>query len=156
MQPNSTTHQDELLAKLENLEKTLTDWDKKYLHLKSVHNFIIHLSDIKNAEDETWVYNSLRTYLKDCSDLTFELDRTKSDHVYVQYLDKIGNYYSRHLNFSMIASNRMLQVFSLLIVLMAYFFTGIWIALILLLFFIYRRHFIYNKKKQNKVYGLFY
>ena len=89
MQPNFITHQDELLTMFQDLEKGLTDWDKKYLHLKSAQNFILHLSDIKNTDDETWIYKSLRSYLTQCPGLALELNRKKSDEVYALYLAKM-------------------------------------------------------------------
>jgi hypothetical protein len=40
-----------------------SDWDKKYLHHKTVRNFIHHYDRIRKENDKAWIYSGLKHYL---------------------------------------------------------------------------------------------
>lgn len=151
---------DERKTKLEETKAEVfysqIEWNHKYLHHKSVANFIFHFDNIKNGTDKEWIYTTLLNYLLICKGLNEELDRKMSNKLYYECLEKVAQYYRYHLNFIMIV-NSVSYIIIFLIVL--FFVTIIFNFIISLftipLFFCFFLH-LNNKVKQHRTYGIFY
>ena len=85
------------------------------------------------------------------------MDRDISKELYMEYLDKIGDYYRANLNFTLYTSFDILLVLvAALFVLFKLFFTWInSIALIIPCFLVYFFYLMY-KRKINKTFGFFH
>ena len=130
---------------------------KKYFHLHTVRNFIYHFEKIMNKDAQTWIFKNLDDYIDNCENYIDTMDRDISKELYMEYLDKIGDYYRANLNFTLYTSFDILLVLvAALFVLFKLFFTWInSIALIIPCFLVYFFYLMY-KRKINKTFGFFH
>lgn len=156
-QPNlENDYKMNLINKREAIMKNSCFDNHKYFHLQTVHNLIFHLDKVKFEEDKLWIYATLNNYLTECSNYINILDRKKSNELFNEYLDKITDYYSKHLGFRMIISRIISIGFYSLLSIIFFFVFSIWIAFIPILIYMFQAYTLNKKIVENKVYGLFY
>jgi hypothetical protein len=129
---------------------------KKYFHFKTLNNFIYHINEIKNPTDLDWIYHSLIDHINAVMEFSNDIDVTIGYRLYEEYIIKIAGYYSKNLRFSMYAGSPLTFLYMLLAGLLWYFlniYYGIGIALIL---YIINLNYFFRKKREFRLYGIFY
>ena len=150
----------ELKTKWENIWSKFSDSDNiRYLHLKSVDNFIYHLNSLpKKKLIKANSYNSLLSYLTFIEKIDInEMNSKYSEELFDKYLATIGWNCIQTIGFMMYPTWYVIIKVYIIVILVLILFKAGWVLhLIAFLFFIfyYLRREI--KKKQKKVYGLFY
>jgi hypothetical protein len=146
----------ELRIKWESLSENTSPHDRKYFHLKTLQNLIFHFDEIRNENDKRWVYSSLENYINECHNYIPSIDRTTSSQLYLQFIDKVTDYYRSYLGFILILDRNLLIIFYVVLFLLCYFIFNIWVSLIPIVFFILQFYRVYKKRKDKRVFSLFY
>jgi hypothetical protein len=150
----------ELKTKWENIWSKFSDSENmRYLHMKSVDNFIYHLNSLpKKKLIKANAYNSVSNYLNLIREIDVsEMNRQHSEELFNTYLAPVGWNCTNTIGFIIYPRLYVIMIFYFVVLLALMLFEAGWIPhLIAFLFFVsmYIRREI--KKKQKKVYGLFY
>jgi hypothetical protein len=146
----------ELLYLKESVFENQSVWNRKYLHFKTVSNFIHHFDNIKNENDKRWIFKSLNDYLINCDDLKEEINRTESNTLFESFLAKPGDYYRHELHFKMVMNKvSYFFLYSVAFIGMALIF-NFYIALLIIPLIIYHQYRVRLKVKRRETYGVFY
>lgn len=90
---------EELQEKLVEIQDQITAEQQKLFSLKSIDNFLKYYSLIKYYQSD--VYNLLIDYFKEMKDFEYEIDKETSTQLGINYVMKIGYYYSGQAGFKM-------------------------------------------------------
>lgn len=145
-----------LLETKNQVSNLQSGWNLKYLHFRSVDNFIFHFDQINNEADKQWIFDTLINYFIVCKEIDEVVDREMGNQLYSEFLDKIANYYRYKLNFIMAINKVGYFIFFLIIFFLAGFLFSFLIASFIIPMYILFLIYIDRKQKQKKVYGVFY
>src|SRR5688572_5821570 len=98
---DSSSQQKVLQHKKATLESFVNHNSRKYFHLNTLNNFIYHFTDISNIDDRQWIYKTLQSYMDEAHGLSQQINLDSSKVIYENYLNKVANYYDKHLGFTM-------------------------------------------------------
>ena len=146
----------ELDRRVSEIFNSIDPWNVRYLHTKSVRNFISHFSEIKNEIDKEWIYMTLSDYLTFCDNVDEVVDRAHSSKIYDDYIDKIAQYYRSNFGFIMVVSNTLYTIIYLTVFLVVFFIVNKTVSIAVPLLFLLHMYNIGRKKRKKEVYGLFY
>lgn len=147
---------DEIILLYNHLMEVLNDEQKKYMHFKSVYNFLTHYDDFTAESEKYKIERDLSNYLEIISENIERIDNTITTELYIDHVRKIGALYNK-IGFIEIwgLKFKIAIAFSLDIVI-GFFFFGfpypIMTALMVLNYFIRQR----KKIKTCSVYGMLY
>jgi hypothetical protein len=148
----------ELEEKYNQLINSIDKNKKRYFHLRTVKNFILHFFEIKNDNVKSWIFKNLNEYLLESKSCLESIDGIRSRELYVKYLDKVADYYRENLQFTLYISflTSTLIAIAVLLVVKVIFFS--WLYSIVFTAFCYLAFYIYLFYKQNihKTFGLFH
>lgn len=130
--------------------------NRRYLHLRSVDNFIFHFDEIENEADKEWIYTTLTNYLLFCKQIDEDIDTKMGNQLYYEFLDKVAQYYRYHLKFRMVVNKVSYGIMFLVLLLTIVLVFNFLVSLIVVPVFVHFLIYINNKRKQKKVYGVFY
>ncbi len=86
---------DEIILLYNHLMEVLNNEQKKYMHFKSVYNFITHYDDFKTDSDQYKVERKLLNYLEIISEDIEGFDNTITTDFYIDQIRKIGTLYNK-------------------------------------------------------------
>lgn len=141
---------------LNHLISSNSETDKKYFHVKTVENLIFHFDSISNESDKNWVYQSLVNYFDDCKDSAALVNKEKSKQLFYKHLDKITDYYTNALGFSLLLNRSIVYFFYLAIICISSYYFSMIVALAVISLILIQISYSINKTRLKKVYGLFY
>ena len=147
------------IALLERFQKTKASFSAdrhKYIHTKTVNNFINHIDNFTYDAQKENAYKSLMVYIDHVDNLTI-LDAKTAKEIFAKYLDPLVTLYSDHNDFHLaikpfwiiLATGLGLLALFLINAPMYYFF-----VFISIIFLIEARQIYFQK--QNKLYCILY
>jgi hypothetical protein len=162
--PPTTAKKTEMIDRLEILNiqlealKREIKGSRKYFHLNTVRNFIIHFEELPNEKAKGWIFEDLCAYFIECGYYLNSIDRDISHVLYFKYLDKISIYYHDHVRFTLypgfILILLILIVFT--IVLKLFFFNWLYSILFGVFCFVTYSTYLIRKKKNKRTFGFFH
>ena len=127
--------------------------DKKYLHLNSIRNFIIHFENFASYTEKIFVIELINKYFDFISDKEF-LILSDGKQIFYEYIQPLGTFYSKRLGFTLYTSFYTYLIW-ILFSLMTFYLLNIsilfYVITILFLCAIYIPKYL--KLKRNHVYG---
>jgi hypothetical protein len=90
---------DNLLEKQIHLENTLTPHQLKYIHSRSIRNFLNYLPYINSNYLKNEIINDLNNYFEEVENMNYTFTRRESGELSIKYLKKIGKIYKLQFNF---------------------------------------------------------
>lgn len=149
---------------IQNLQTLLEDCidkfspKKRFIHPRTISNFIIYFPSFKDKTKKDHIYNNLKELLEVMFELDVEdLTPAMSSALFNQYIYPIVNYYSVYKNFSIHFKTSFYIVLAvvglgLFSILKFSYYYHIVALLFVIALFIYNRY----KERINKTYGNFY
>lgn len=138
---------------LEEINKHTSTEEKKYIHFKSLKNFIQHYNLSKKEKKK--ITELLEEYIIMIQSKNFSLTKDESNDAYKKYIRPLGfQYYRKHLKFSSVLSIDFIILFIILPnILIWLFFHNLIVSSIFLFFsFCYLINYLI-KYFNNKIYG---
>src|SRR5450631_4564898 len=87
-------------------KEIILSWDtmlsermKKYIHYRSMKNFVIHFDEIDNKVTQEKIIDLLSSYVREIVEHNYFYDRTESYALAKGYLRRIADYYREMLGF---------------------------------------------------------
>lgn len=146
----------DMFIRYNNIIEVLNKDQRKYIHHKSLRNFIIHLNELESIGYRYNIEKKINDYLEFIEQHTNEIDRNCTAPFFADYIFPIGEVYKK-IKFRRIAVLENWLPFGIIIDCMVSIFvlkfpSPILSSLILLNYFFRQRKYY----KANKVYGMFY
>lgn len=85
--------------KIENLKLILTSEQQKFLHFRSIDNFLYHFQNLNNYEAQISVKRLLQQYFEMLDTEGYDIDKKTSTLLGKEFIWQIGRYYVFNLNF---------------------------------------------------------
>jgi len=143
-----------------NLEGTISDRMKKYIHYKSMRNFINHFDEINDERTKNRIMALMFEYFEEIKASDYDFDVYSSTDLAKKYLFDIAEVYREDSNFMRIIKIQHVFLYGLLIDGLLYlsgvlsFFWHIPIATTGFLF--YYLFVVLFKERKGRVYGMYY
>jgi hypothetical protein len=103
-----------LLEKYQSIIDTLDDKKKRYIHFKSLNNFIIHIDEFKIHKDEQYCEQKINEYLEIIANRETVIDSATGVYFFEMFISPLGNKF-KELGFKSIVPIKYLFLFSLMI-----------------------------------------
>ncbi len=147
---------DVILNKYNSLIEVLNPKQKRYIHFKSLKNFILYLPELKVKEDKQNSEKKIIDYLEIIEQNIDEINGAFTTDLYTNYIYPLGNTYKK-IGFKKIISPKYLIIFSLPVdltvgILFWRFPYPILTLLVLLNYYWKQKKYI----KTSKAFGMFY
>ena len=84
--------------KLEELKETLTEEQQRFLHFKSIDNFLFHFDNL-SYQSQIAVKRLLQQYFDILDGEDYSIDKETSTQLGKEYIWQMGHYYVFHMNF---------------------------------------------------------
>ena len=141
-------------------ENSLLASEKKYIHYRSITNFIFHFENLPNIRIKETSALLLSNYIDEVENNNFDYKDKRSYELAKKYMNEISEIYKSNLGFKSFIDLRFIILFSILGDGILYFSlknkTHLYIPIISLCLFTY---YLYTKiffEKRKMVYGIFY
>jgi hypothetical protein len=127
---------------------------KRYIHSKSLENFIIHLNDFTISEEKELIHKLISEYIEVI--VKSEINSVTGIEFYDKYISPLGGKY-KVIGFISIVPIRYLFVFSIMVdslLYLAFFnfpYPSVTILVIVYFLIVQKRYY-----RRNKVYGIYY
>ena len=147
----------EIISKFKEIIKSYPKNRLKYIHWKSVRNFIYHLNNFPDNPDKSKIEIRLLEYIEIVDKSSVINTSQDSLNLFNAYLQPTGKLYEHYLDFHVVAKTSTILFGSLIIVVALYFLNAnylFYIGLIFIDFTIIYRHYYFAK--QMKSYSLMY
>lgn len=130
----------------------------KYLHLKTIDNFLFHFHHLDDEKQQV-VYNVLYNYLitrKEAEDLD-QIDAKLGKALFEDQVLPVAKIYDKNVNFVPYAKTDVLFIWLIIISGLMFAFGGpMYLYLVICVFFLVHYFRLFKKRKDKKVYGYFY
>ena len=129
----------------------------KYIHYKTVRNFIFHFEDLNDGFQKNEIAKSLNEYMELLSQSAIIDNAIEAREIFQKYLQPIGIIFEEQLNFHITMRPTTLLFFTLPLFLFLYLLkvpTGYYIGLLVLTVYIIARHIYFDRKK--RIYSIMY
>lgn len=83
-----------------NIKDNFDDKALKFIHYRSLSNFVTHFDEIKNGSEKITIQNLLQNYLLEINDIEV-FTPEDSNRLFLNYINKLGMIYSRLLGFKL-------------------------------------------------------
>ena len=146
-----------LSLKFDNVMNYYPKNKRKYIHWKSLRNFIYHLDTFPNERQKNKIQNTLLEYLQLINERSVIEDSKDSLKYFKEYLQPIGQLYEDNLKFHIIAKTSTIVFWSSLALIVFYFLNvpySLSIGLLSVDFLLFVRHYYYARQK--RCYSVFY
>jgi hypothetical protein len=151
----------------DKIEETILSWDtmlsermKRYLHYKSMKNFVLHFEEIKNGRDRERVLRMLSDYIEEVKENDYSFEGYSSGTLAKKYLFNLAEYYRDTSHFMRNIRIQMVFLYGLLgdsLLYLGGLLRNMWyipiVTVCLLLYYFFITLF---KVPKGRVYGLFY
>jgi len=150
------------------IKETVISWDgllsermKKYIHYRSIRNFVLHFDEIKSEKARERICSLLTDYIEEVREKDYDLSgKGESLALARKYLSTIGEYYREYSNFMSVLEIKFVLIGGILGDAIL-FFTGLSseifhlpiVTIVLLLYYFFIMIF---KEPKGRVYGIFY
>jgi hypothetical protein len=152
---------------IEQIKETILSWEtmlskrmKKYIHYRSMRNFILHFDDIKNSKVQEKILALLSEYIEEVKTNHYDFEAESSYHLARKYLSDLSDYFREYSNFMQVIKVQNVFLYGILgdgLLYLVGFLSKIWyipiVTVFLLLYYLFISIF---KEPQRRVYGLFY
>ena len=112
----------------------------RYVHFRSIENFILYIDDIKNMYDKSKIENYINEYFYEIKNTDGLITDEFSYYLYKNFISKIGIYFQKHLGFRVITRPSTFIPTTFVDILL--FFTGIFVFFVVKLFLVHLTHII--------------
>lgn len=152
---------------IEQIKETIISWDtmlsqqmKKYIHYRSMRNFVSHYDEVKNVRAKEKICSLLSSYIEEVKANDYSFEGYSSGDLAKKYLFELAEYYREYSNFMRGIRIQMVFLFGIMGDSLLYF-TGvladIWhipiVTVGLLMYYLFITIF---KEPKGRVYGMFY
>jgi len=143
-----------------SLDSLISERMKKYIHYKSMKNFVLHIEEIKNPRHRSHIMQLLSQYLEETKENDYNYDVSTTGDLARKYLFVMGDYYRRDANFVQALKIEHVFLYGIMIDSLLYF-AGIlskfaYLPLTTIGFLTYYLFVSIFKEKKGRVYGVFY
>ncbi len=145
-----------LYNNFEQIKNSIPPSKLKYVHPKTVNNFIFHLDKFSYEAEKQKVYDRLTKYFDYLNNARVE-DAITSQSAFIEYIQPLTNIYSDYLDFHMAVKPWIMILFTFVIALCLYYFNAsfwTYIASSSVLLLLVARHFYFQKKQ--RLYSIMY
>ncbi len=143
-----------------SLDEMLSERMKKYIHYRSMRNFVLHYDEIESPLARENINVLLSEYIEEIKANDYDFESEASFQLARKYLFKLSSYYKEYSNFTVLIRMQVILLYGILGDSLLYFTkipSRIWhipiITICLLLYYLFV--FIYKAPK-GRVYGIFY
>ena len=98
-----------LLIRLQELKLNYPEDNQKYLHTKSIENFLVYFDKIKPHSKQRFVYENISNFLTEAENETIN-SVGDCQILYSQYILKVGQLYSLKLSFSYAGTYKLIGI----------------------------------------------
>jgi len=152
---------------IQEIKEIIFAWDvllnakeKKYIHYRSMRNFVLHFSDISNQILQNKILVVLNEYVDEIRGATFVIESDSSYFFAKKYLRPLSEYYHDNAQFVRIFQINAVITYGLMLDILLYLsrlFSKIEpIPLVTLGFFFYYLFVKIFKERKGRVYGYYY
>ena len=127
--------------------------DKRYFHLNSIRNFIIHFEYFASYTEKYFVTDLINKYLDFLIEKIY-IDQDEAKKIFYEYIEPIGAFYSKRLGFRLYISFPT-YLFFILFAFISFYILKLGILFYVFTILILLSHYGagYLKFKKNKVFG---
>jgi hypothetical protein len=143
-----------------SLDTMLSERMKKYIHYRSMKNFVLHFDEIQSSLAREKVSLLLSEYVEEIKVGNYDFEGEASFQLARKYLFKLSDYYKKYSNFVVLMRLQVILLYGFIGDGLLYFTripSRIWhipiITVCLLLSYLY---VIFFKAPKGRVYGIFY
>ena len=133
---------------------------KKYIHYRSMRNFVSHYDDIQSQIARETISILLSEYVKEVQENDYDFDVDSSYHLARKYLSKLSEYYREYSNFIGVLKIKSVLLWGLLgdsLLYLSGLLSHLWyIPIVTVGFFFYYLFVAIFKEPKGRVYGLYY
>ena len=127
--------------------------NKKYFHLNSIRNFIIHFENFASYTEKYFVIDLINKYFDFLIEKAY-IDQNDAKKIFYEYIQPIGIFYSKRLGFTLYTSLSTYLFFIFFAFITFYLLKfGILFYVFTILILLARYMASYLKFKKNKVFG---
>lgn len=149
------------IERLEQLlidNKVKFDTKQRFIHPRTIANFLFHFYSIKDINRKEHVYACLNNFFNNLNDLHLDkLTPQESISMYYEFINPIVNYYDPFLGFIVhIKWKSFFFIGSILLCIVLFIDFSAYYKQVLLLLFIISVLYTKAKEKKKKTYGVFY
>jgi hypothetical protein len=145
-----------LYNNFEQIKNSIPPSKLKYVHSKTVDNFIFHLEKFSYQAEKQKVYDGLTKYFDYLNNVRVE-DAKTSQSAFIEYIHPLTNIYSDYLDFHLAIKPWIMILYAFVIASCLYLFNAPILAYIVgasVLLLLVVRHFYFQKKQ--KLYSIMY
>jgi hypothetical protein len=151
---------DEIRNTIVAWQQMLPSKTRKYIHYRSMRNFVWHFNEIRSERDRDKVLNLLAEYVQSVQDNDYIFDRHSSPELATRYLYPLVDYYRVNSRFMEIMKLQFVLIIGVLVDSILYF-TNIlsalhYIPVTTVFLLLYYAYLLIFKIPEGRVYGLFY
>jgi hypothetical protein len=152
---------------VEQIKETIISWEsmlskrmKKYIHYRSMRNFILHFNDVTNSKAQEKILTLLSEYVEEVKANDYDFEAESSYHLARKYLGNLSDYFREYSNFMRVLRIQNVFLWGILgdsLLYLAGFLSKIWYMPVVTIFlFSYYLFISIFKAPQRRVYGIFY
>jgi hypothetical protein len=151
---------DQVQENILNLESMISERMKKYIHYKSMRNFINHFDEINDKTTQRRILALMYEYFEEIKGSDYDFDVYTSTELAKKYLFDIAEVYKQDSNFMRIIKIQHVFLYGILIDSLLYL-SGVLslfrhIPIVTTVFLFYYLFVAIFKERQGRVYGMFY
>jgi len=152
---------------IEQIKETIMAWDtmlsqrmKKYIHYRSMRNFVLHYDEIQSQNVQDKISLLLSDYIKEVEGSDYDFDAESSYYLARKYLSKLSEYYKEYSNFIGVLKIKTVFLWGILgdsLLYLSGLLSNLWyIPVVTVGLFLYYLFIAIFKEPQGRVYGLYY
>jgi hypothetical protein len=143
-----------------SLECMLSETMKKYIHYRSMRNFVLHYDEIESPPARENVNVLLSEYIEEIKASNYDFKGEASYQLARKYLFNLSGYYKEYSNFMVVMRIQVMLLYGIFGDSLLYFTkipSRIWhIPIVTVCFFLNYLYVIIFKAPKGRVYGIFY
>ncbi len=145
---------------VEQWQVTLSPRMRKYIHYRSMRNFVLHLDEINAERDRAKILAILEEYVQCVQSNDYSFDRYSSADLATNYLFPLVEYYRDHSNFMPVVTLQEVFMLGFLVDSILYLLHALsrvhYIPVTTCVLFLYYAFLGIFKVRKGRVYGMFY
>ena len=152
---------------IEQIKEIILSWDsmlsqrmKKYIHYRSMRNFVFHYDEIDNEKVKNRISNLLTEYIAEVNQNDFDFEAESGYFLAKKYLSPLSDYYKEYLGFTGVMKIKNVFLWGILadslLYLARYFYNFRYLPYVTISLFLYYLFVSFFKEPKGKVYGMFY